>query len=195
MSATKQQLKDFLAKVDLTAQRVLSIGAQHDDRKYFKSVTVEDWQTLDSNEEFKPDILHDMNKVILNDDGDNALDMDLMESFDAVLAFELWEYIYDPMAAHDNIYNLLRPGGVYMGSYPFIYPHHNPMHTDFLRYTDWGIKKILTAVGFREIEITPRVASAGRADLINFVRAEGMRLSKELPSYEWPVGYIVKAKK
>jgi len=195
MSATKQQLKDFLSKVDLKAERVLSIGAQHDDRKYFKSVTVEDWQTLDSNEEFKPNILYDMNEPMLDADG-TKVDMDLLENFDAVLAFELWEYIYDPMVAHANIYDLLRPGGVYMGSYCFIYPHHNPMHTDFLRYTDWGIKKILTAIGFREIEITPRVASAGRADLINFVRAEGMRLSKELaPSYEWPVGYIVKAKK
>jgi hypothetical protein len=83
-----------------------------------------------------------------------------------------------------------------MGSYAFIYPHHNPVGKDYLRYTDWGIKRLLEAVGFRDIVITPRLATAGRENLAAFIREEGMRLSKELaPAYDFPIGYIISAKK
>lgn len=195
MSLFKEQLKKYLAQIDLKGDLVLSIGSQNDDRNYFKSVNIKEWKTLDIDEAFKPDIIFNMNKPIQEDDGDLNLDHSFNENFDAVLALELWDYIYDPMTAHKNVYTLLKPGGLYIGSYGFIYPHHNPMYTDYLRYTDWAIKKLLTVNRFTDIQITPRVATAGRQHLSKFVGAEGMRLCKELGTYDWPIGYMVQARK
>lgn len=194
MSYYKEQLKNYLGNMGLQGDSVLSIGAQHDDRKYFAELNYKEWKTLDVNEDFKPDYLWNMNREIMDGEGDTAFH-DVHEHFDIVLAFELWEYIYDPVVAHKNIFALLKPGGTYMGSYPFIYPHHNPVGQDYLRYTDWAIKKLMTVAGFREIKITPRVATKGKLELQEFVLAEGMRLSKELTNYEWPIGYIVEGKK
>ena len=195
MSLYKEQLKKYLSQVDLKAHAVLSIGGENDDRKYFNSTQVSQWKTLDVDVEFRPDILHDMNKDIVSSEGDTMLPMEYFDSFDAVLAFELWDYIYDPMTAHKNIYELLKSGGLYMGSYPFVYPHHEPIEHDALRYTNSGIIKILTKCGFSDIKITERVATAGRGHLSNFIGAEGMKLAKRLAPYTFPIGYIVEARK
>lgn len=195
MSLYKNALKDWLAQQSVDGYKALSIGGQNDDRKYFKHAGFQYWMTMDISEEFEPSILHDMNHPVITDEGDNSIEYELLGSFDYVFAFELWDYIYDPMTAHRNIFDLLKSGGTYMGSYPFVYPHHEPVADDSLRYTDSGIKKLLMAAGFRDVKITPRVATAGRGALSQFVGLEGMRLAKSLAPYKWPIGYMVEAKK
>jgi len=188
MSRTKTQLINYLKQIDLKADRVLSIGSQDDDRRYFKSVDVKEWKTLDYNREFNPDYYVDMNYPLIG--GEN------FGEFDFILAFELWEYIWNPYQAHKTIFQMLKSGGTYMGAYAFIYPHHNPPGTDFLRYTDWGIKKFLETCRFKDIKTTERVATEGKSNLQEFVYKEGMKLSKSLMgNYNWPIGYIVEAKK
>ncbi len=195
MSLYKNQLKKWLSEISVKGIKALSIGNQNDDKKYFKSAEFEEWVCLDVDSQFQPEIIHDMNIPIVDADGESVLEFELLNSFDHVFAFELWDYIYDPMTAHRNIFDLLTSGGTYMGSYPFVYPHHEPVADDSLRYTNSGIKKLLLAAGFRDIKITSRVATAGRDDLAAFVGAEGMRLAKSLAPYEWPIGYMVEAKK
>lgn len=195
MSLYKDQLISYLKGKDLKGQRILSIGSQHDDRKYFKSVECEKWMTMDISSEFKPDVLYDVNKDLFGFDGDSLLPLEYFDSFDVILAFELWDYIYDPMTAHKNILSLLKTDGLYMGSYPFVYPHHEPVEDDALRYTDFGIKKIMTKAGFRTVEVVERVATLGKENLANFINAEGLRLSKKMQPYSYPVGYIVTGKK
>lgn len=195
MSLYKNALKNWLAEKSVSGESALSIGNQNDDRKYFKLAEFEKWLSMDVASEFSPDILHDMNKAVITDEGDNSIDYEMLGSFDYVFAFELWDYIYDPMTAHRNIFDLLKSGGTYMGSYPFVYPHHEPVADDSLRYTNSGIRKLLVAAGFRDIQITERVATEGRQFLSAFVGAEGMRLAKSLAPYSWPIGYMVEAKK
>ena len=190
MSFYKQQLKDYLAKIDLPAGKILCIGAQSDDKKYFKSVCPGEWKTLDIDDKFKPDILFNMNRSGFDPEAGDRL-YQFEEYFDHVLAFELWEYIYDPVEAHKNIYSFLKPGGVYMGSYPFVYGKHPPNGQDFLRYTDDGIKKILNICGFKDIEIRERATDSNT--LLAFYAREGMRIRNDC-GHE-VVGYIVKAKK
>lgn len=194
MSYYKEQLKNYLGKMEVGGRHALSIGSEHDDRKYFKSANFYEWSTLDNDQSLKPDIPWDMNRLIVDMDGDTDW-FDLHEHFDFVFAFELWEYIFDPVTAHKNIYFFLNPGGTYMGSYPFIYPLHEPLQQDYLRYTERGIEKILIHCGFSSIKITRRVATKGRAALQEFVAEEGMRMSKKLTNYDWPIGFIVEAKK
>lgn len=196
MSYIKQQLKDYLGGIEVAGDAALSIGAQHDDREYFKRCEFKEWMTLDVNRDFTPTLCYDMNKPVMDEAGEPGVEFSYLEKFDYVFAFELWEYIYDPLTAHKNIYSLLKPGGTYMGSYVFVYPHHNPVGKDLFRYTDWGVRRLLEAAGFRDIVIMPRLATAGREDLARFVLNEQMRLSRELAAaYDYPIGYIVTAKK
>ena len=191
MSNYKNYLRRTLAGMDLDADRILSIGAQEDDRKYFRHVRCEEWKTMDIDEQFNPSIVFNMNREILSeDDGDLALDSDYIEHFDKVLALNLWEYIYDPVTAHKNIYRLLRTDGTYMGSYVFVYGKHPPNGTDYLRYTDDGIRKLLTAALFRDINIIPIPCS----DVLRqFYANEGMRVRKDIDHNI--VGYIATARK
>lgn len=191
MSYYKQQLKDFLAERVINTGSVLSIGCQEDDRKYFKEFVSTEYKTLDSNTEFKPDVLYNINREIEGGDGDLNIDYSHIENYDLVLAFELWEYIFDPMTAHRNIYRLMKPGGVYMASYPFVYGKHNPAGADFLRYTDDGIKTLLSRAGFTDIEIHPRITE--KESLTGLYYGEGMRIRNDV-DHEI-IGWIVIAKK
>lgn len=195
MSLYKNQLKAWLAQKSVSGNKALSIGNQNDDRKYFAFCDFAEWHNMDIDDQFKPEILHDMNKPLITGEGDNAIDYELLGSYGHVFAFELWDYIYDPMTAHRNIFDLLASGGTYMGSYPFVYPHHEPIAMDSLRYTNSGIRKLLTVAGFTDIKIEERVATEGREFLSAFVGAEGMRLAKSLAPYSWPIGYMVEARK
>lgn len=190
MSYTKSQLIEFLKDKEVVCDAAISIGCQHDDRGYFHKFECNRYTTLDSDAEFKPDIQFNMNRPLSEDDGDINIEAVHFNAYDYAFAFELWEYIYDPVVTHRNIYDLLKSGGIYMGSYPFVYPKHNPPGTDFLRYTDDAIRKLLTVAKFTDIEITPRYSESS---LTAFYGAEGMRMRKDVDHDI--VGYIVKAKK
>lgn len=192
MSFYKQQLKRYLAEKEIAGKNILSIGNKNDDRDYFKRVECDNWLTMDSNPEFRPDLFWNMNNPVVDADGDTLHDQ-YLEDFDYVLALELWEYIYDPLTAHKNIYALLKPGGTYIGSYPFIYGKHNPAGSDYLRYTDDAIYKLLTVAGFSRVNVIPRVATAGYLQLLDFFSDEGMKIRTDLDHQD--IGYIVEAKK
>ena len=189
MSKIKEQLKDYLKNIGFRKGFALSIGNANDDRKYFSEADFVSWETMDIDRELTPNILHDMNKPLM-DDNEIRLDEALYEKYDYVFAFELWEYIYDPVTAHRNLHYLLKPGGTYMGSYVFVYPKHNPPGMDYLRYTDDGIRKLLETQGFRDIKITPRT---GNELLLDFYDADGMRSRKDIDNTI--TGWIVEAKK
>jgi len=152
MSVYKTNLISITKQEEIKADCILSIGCQEDDKKYFKSFEAKEFYTLDVERSHKPNFLWDMNRPI--DDAEPELGQDLIEKFDVVLALNLWEYIFDPVTAHRNILNFLKRGGMYIGNYPFIYPQHNPVFMDFLRYTPLGVSKILKEAGFSDIDQT-----------------------------------------
>jgi len=192
MSFYKEEFKKFFADELLFGKSALSIGAQVDDRKYFKGVEIEEWKTLDFDEKFNPDIVFDINKQMTDEDGDLFIDYDYLGYFDYVLALNLWEYVYDPVTAHKNIYSLLASGGTYWGSYVFVYGKHNPAGTDYLRYTDDGIRKLLSVSGFKDVMLIP-ISARHTNRLTEFYRGEEMRIRNDVDHDI--VGYIVRAKK
>lgn len=187
MSNYKEELKRLLAERTVGGNKALSIGAQVDDRGYFRKAEFNEWVTLDTDLEFKPDIEWNMNRDMFSEDSE-GLHHQYRENFDYVFALNLWEYIYDPLTAHKNIHSLLKPGGVYMGSYVFVYGKHNPAGTDYLRYTDEGIEKLLRMAFFKDIQITP--INCGEL-LSTFYHTEGMRVRKDVQHDV--VGYLVTA--
>jgi len=109
---------------------------------------------------------------------------------DVLFCLEVFEYIYDPVTAHKNLWYLLKPGGVAYISYPTIYPLHNPPGIDYLRYSKNVIEKYL-GMNFKTWEITPRIATDGLGPLRDFYSYEGMRAMKNT-SDVFDIGYMAK---
>jgi len=150
MSFYKNELVNYLKTKTLKADRVLSVGCMHDDREYFKQVDVKEYKTVDITDEYKPDYIFDFNTFL------NTSHQLYHEQFDAVLAFELMEYIYDPIECFISLNKVLKSGGELWLSIPFLYPTHAPEGTDYLRYTEFGIKKLLKETGFEIVDFAYR---------------------------------------
>lgn len=61
-------------------------------------------------------------------------------SFDTVISFEVFEYIQDYRLAFREINRVLKKNGLFIFSIPFL----NPVHGDRIRYTEKGLKELLT---------------------------------------------------
>jgi SAM-dependent methyltransferase len=89
----------------------------------------------------KPDIFADVAAVPLPN-----------ESADVILCTEVLEHIQHPQICVNEIWRILKPGGLAFVSVPFMYPvHADPF--DFQRFTDTGLQTMFG--GFRTVEIIP----------------------------------------
>ena len=73
-------------------------------------------------------------------------------SIDAVLAFSIFEHIYNYNFLIKEIFRVLKPGGQLVGSVPFIHRFH-PSPKDFFRYSNQALEKIFNNAGFQGIKI------------------------------------------
>lgn len=138
-SHTRIQLETWLQGLDIAAAAVADVGGKKlpvKDR--VKSWHVEQYDTLDLPE-------YDLNQP-----------WELQEIYDVVFCLEVFEYIYNPLQAMKNLSNILKPSGVLYVSFHFVYPHHDAQHLDYLRYTRWGVDKLLEEAKFRSWERYPR---------------------------------------
>lgn len=111
---------------------------------------------------------------------------------DTVFCLEVFEYVYDPATAMRNLSNIMSDGGILYVSFPFIYPIHNPVEMDYLRYTKQGVMTLMKLNGFKIDEMRSRVATEGDAALQAFFSSEGMRKAKQYRGHN-EIGYLVKA--
>lgn len=190
MSKYKDQIFQYLSGIDLKHEKILSIGAQEEDKRYFKSVECDEFMTLDSDNQFRPNIQYDLNIPIVDPSGDMLIGDQYGDHFDCILMLNVWEYIWNPFAAHDNLHFFLKSGGTLITNYPFVYPQHEPKGTDYMRYAPDGIDKLLFETGFEVIEKKPIYGNDG---LVQFYMADGM---KARAGAEHNItGMIVKARK
>lgn len=183
MSYFRNQLENWLKTIDVETESVLDVGGSAQSVKdRVKSWKVEKYKILDNGQESgeKPDYFQDLNKPFVFE-----------EKVDMVFCLEVFEYIWNPVEALGNLNDCLEPGGIVYISFPTIYPLHAPQGTDYLRYTKYGIIKLLGETGFTDIEITPRVATAV-GQLSSFYSQEGMHPLKGTPDI-YDIGYMVKA--
>ena len=113
--------------------------------------------------------------------------------YDLIFCLEVFEYIWNPVQALVNINKLMKKEATAYISFPFVYPKHNPVGVDCLRYTNEAIEKLLRETGFSYWIITPRKATKGRAKLREFYDIEGMHARKD-DSWD-DIGYIVEITK
>ena len=70
---------------------------------------------------------------------------------DAVISSQLIEHLDDPFKSFEETARLLKKGGLFFMSAPFLYPLHAQPH-DFGRHTEFSIEKQLKKYGFEIVE-------------------------------------------
>jgi SAM-dependent methyltransferase len=107
---------------------ILDVGSKHS--PYLDYIPHNKYVRLDIDKKNKPDICCDLHKIEWESN-----------YFDTVIATEVLEHLYNPQKAIEEIYRILKPGGVCILSTRFIYAYH-PDPQDYYRYT-WDSLKYL----------------------------------------------------
>ncbi len=191
MSGYRNQLEDYLKTLDIKADRVLDVGgAANPVNRRVRSWDVKEYLIADNGLE---DARVDFKLLDLNDKQQDARGKE-SSSFDLIFCLEVMEYIYNPAQAIKNISNIIKIGGLFYVTFPFIYSIHEPKQADYLRYTKQGAIKLLENNGFKILEIIPRIMTPlGEASWNLFVSQEGMHTAKGVNHNE--LGCIIKAQK
>lgn len=204
MSFYRDQLEKWLRTINIKTERVLDLGgASNPVRTRLGKVDVQEWVFFDNGSEsakvtFIPfDInlpLDQLEGYYKKGIGEGVVEINSLFQFDALFCLEVFEYVWNPVQAIKNIYDLMKNDSVTYVSFPAIYPVHNPVEIDYLRYTKAVIQKYFEMANFKNIEITARVATRGAMCLGEFYGLEGMHPVKR-SSLPYDIGYMVKARK
>jgi SAM-dependent methyltransferase len=125
------------------------------------------WTYLNIDATTKPDIVADATEIPLPD-----------ESVDVVVCTEVLEHLATPALCVDEIWRVLKPGGGFIGSAPFVFPVHGDP-SDYYRYTESGLRFLLQK--FSVVNIEPMGGSLGtmglllEQELTTFARSRLMR--------------------
>jgi SAM-dependent methyltransferase len=98
-------------------------------------------QTDNSFKDSKVDYFYD-GKHLPFDDG----------KFDGIVAFEVFEHVFNIDEVIPEIRRVMKPGGLFLCSTPFAWDEHEEPY-DFARYTSFGMRHILEKHGFEVLEI------------------------------------------
>lgn len=171
MSYYRQQLEDWLAALDVKANRVIDWGGKQGMVKdRVKSWQVKNYEVWDLPGE-------DIEQPITKSD-----------KADIIFCLEVFEYLIDPNQAMANIYNnLLKYGKAYI-TFAFVYPHHNEMELEGLRYTEPAIRRLAEDNNLQIKNITYRIDKSGLLE--RFYHADGMHPAKQYAHHN-VTGFIV----
>lgn len=176
MSFYRQQLEAWLKTLAIKGNTVLDIGgAQGHVKDRVMLWDVKNYEVMDLPE-------WDLN-LDWNDQAEEKA-----ETADIIFCLEVFEYLYNPMVALRNIADLLRPGGSAYVTFQFVYPHHNELEFDTLRYTEPGLTRMAQMAGLRVKSTWYRVDDSGYLEM--FYDADGMRKAKQYQHHN-ATGFIV----
>jgi SAM-dependent methyltransferase len=105
-------------------------------RKYIKA---NKFITVDIDPDKNPTIVADIHSLPFAD-----------EIADLVILTEVLEHCYSPSQVIQEVYRVLKPGGICIATVPFLYKFH-PDPRDYYRFTEQGIKFLFKE--FREVKI------------------------------------------
>lgn len=193
MSYYREQLEKWLKTIDVDADRVIDVGGSANPViSRVKSFKSNEYICFDlGKEEPKMEyVKFDLNLPLEQLAGYDEKSF----GYDCLFCLEVFEYIWNPVEAFKNLNRLMCKDGIAYISFPAIYPVHNPVEIDYLRFTKASIEKYLAEFKFSVASITPRVATEGVQSLSEFYSKEGMHpvRGSALPFH---IGYLVKAYK
>lgn len=114
--------------------------------------SVRTWINLNIDTKTKPDVAADATRLPVSD-----------ASVDVVVCTEVLEHLYMPVLCVDEIWRVLKPGGVFIGSAPFVFPVHGDPN-DYYRYTESGLRSLLHQ--FSVVKMEPMGGSLGAIALL-----------------------------
>lgn len=183
MSEYRNQLERFLSELDVEANTVLDIGgAQNPVEGRTKSWNVREYHILD------------LPEWDIEEQGPHGFPSWSIVDLDGDIAFclEVFEYVVNPIQAITNVHRSLRKGGLAYITFPFVYPHHNELERDFLRYTEPGVRRLAEEAGLKITNIWYRTDKSGL--LREFYKADGMKMAKEYHNHD-VTGFICEMRK
>lgn len=174
-SSYRLALDRWLAELDVNSNRVLDIGgAQLPVKGRTRSWQVESYTIADLPQPHKdspqPDITLDLNE--------SKLTYDSYGKYDMIFCLEVMDYVWDPVAAFRFFYNLLEPFGTAWVSFPSLYPAHQPIDDDALRYMPAAILKLAKYHNFVVAQMIPRRTETDA--IYQAFRTERMRCAKHI---------------
>lgn len=169
-SSYRLELDRWLRGIDVKADRVIDVGgSQLPVKNRVNSWDVQEYVIADLEDPHvgspKPDIIMDLNYEI-----------ERQHVFDVVFCLEVFDYIFNPVQAFDSLFNLCARDGLIYATFPFMYPTHQPIEDDALRYTEFGIRKLADNSHLEILEITPRLPETNAIEMM--WRGERMRAAK-----------------
>lgn len=162
---------------------VLDVGAGSNNRAELKAITdgISSYIALDIEFEESLDVV-----------GDGANLPFENGSFDTVVLSEVIEHVPVPDLPRiaNEVYRVLKPGGVLLASTPFVYPQHGP--PDYARHTPQSVEELFHAAGFDDVvvytgggytETLLHVAYRPIVDLLEKVNARTLGWAFAVPHY------------
>lgn len=135
--------------------RVVDIGGKRKNKRGQFEPPIdqaEKWLYVNIDAQTEPDLLADAAAIPLPTD-----------YADAIICTETLEHVSDPKAVVSEIYRLLKPGGVVVGSVPFLYPVHADPY-DFQRFAPEGLRWHFSS--FSSVELTAMGGAWGTLALL-----------------------------
>lgn len=141
---------------EFSAETVIDMGGTNAiSHKYFKfpKERAKKWITLNIDPESKPDMFASIYQTGLPDG-----------YADAVICTEVFEHLENPHMAIKEIKRILKPGGIFIGSTPFLFKIHGDPD-DYFRYTESALRRIFLQ-DFSTIELYPMGGGIGTVGML-----------------------------
>ena len=178
MSEYRNQLESRLKTLDVKADYVIDWGGEQGHvNKRVKNWNVKKYDVWDL-----PD--HDIESLPPTHIAKDCL-------ADVIFCLEVFEYLICPDLALYNINVFLKKGGKAYISAPLVYPVHNEVELDALRYTENGLKRLVENAGMEVSNVWYRRDKSGI--LQAFYSADGMHPAKGMQHDI--TGYIIEVTK
>jgi SAM-dependent methyltransferase len=190
-SSYRLSLENWLKSLVINTETVIDIGgSQLPVKNRVKGFKCTNYYVLDlampHKVEQKPDGILDLNSGDSKQEASGFIGM-----ADVLFCLEVMEYVYRPEIALNWINKLLKPNGTAYVTFPFIYPTHQPVEDDCLRYTLTGIQKLAYITDLEIISVIPRRPETDQ--LLKFFSVERLRAAK---GYDHNVlGWIVELRR
>jgi SAM-dependent methyltransferase len=155
--------------------RVLDIGAgqvvEKNHRAGFHDLAMRYARLMASQEYIGLEITAEASPAVVGD----ALQLPFADAtMDGVLMVSVLEHLCDPIRAVDQVYRVLKPGGIFFSYAPFYHPYHGSPH-DYFRFTLEGYRYLL-----RHFSETRFVSGGNYISVLNDVVAEPLNRAGRL---------------
>lgn len=165
MSYYRSQLESWLKEQDIKTECVIDIGGQQMPvNTRTRSFSVKKYQILD------------LPKFNIEKDDNEFLPF--RKSADIIFCLEVFEYLINPIQAMRNIASLLKTHGTAYISVPLVYPVHNEVELDSLRYTEQGFKRICAQANMKARVVRYRKTIS--ESLVNYYAEDKMHPARKI---------------